>query len=156
MKTKLPALYVIFIVSLFILVVKLLMPSNVYVVVVGTTLKVYEIPQVYTLRDVLIIMTSSAISSATGVLIYTWSLKGQTREKTMPSRKVSIEQLRGLEKDVYKLLVDKGGSIYQSDILRVLNIPKSTLSVVLSRLEAKGVIERRRVGLRNIVKLKTQ
>ena len=156
MKIKLLALYAIFIVSLFILVVKLLMPSNVYVVVVGTTLKVYEVPQVYTLRDVLIIMTSSAISSATGVLIYTWSLKGQTQEKTASSRKVSIEQLRGLEKDVYKLLVDKGGSMYQSDILRILNIPKSTLSVVLSRLEAKGVIERRRVGLRNIVKLKTQ
>jgi len=156
MKIKLLALYAIFIVSLFILVVKLLMPSNVYVVVVGTTLKVYEVPQVYTLRDVLIIMTSSAISSATGVLIYTWSLKGQTQEKTASSRKVSIEQLRGLEKDVYKLLVDKGGSMYQSDILRILNIPKSTLSVVLYRLEAKGVIERRRVGLRNIVKLKTQ
>ena len=159
MKTKLLVLYSIFIVSLFILVVKLLMPSNVYVIVVGTTLKVYEVPQVYTLGDVLIIVTSSVVASATGVLIYTWSSKKRTQEKIAIKsslEKVSIELLKGLEKDIYKLLVAKGGSMYQSDILRILNIPKSTLSVVLSRLEAKGIIERKRVGLRNIVKLKTQ
>ena len=159
MKTKLLVLYSIFIVSLFILVVKLLMPSNVYVIVIGTTLKVYEVPQVYTLGDVLIIMTSSVIASATGVLIYTWSPKRRTKEKVVTKsslEKVSIGPLKGLEKDIYRLLVDRGGSMYQSDILKILNIPKSTLSVVLSRLETKGVIERKRVGLRNIVKLKVQ
>ncbi len=45
--------------------------------------------------------------------------------------------------------------MYQSNIARALGIPKSTLSVTLAKLEARGMVERRREGMENIVILRT-
>lgn len=150
-------LYAIFTASVFILALKLVTPSTIYFVITDGSVSVYEVPHIYTLSDVLIITAATAVASATATLIYLTPTTKPTQEKKtidLTKYEETIRNLKGLEKDIVKLLIENGGAMYQSDIAKQLNIPKSTLSTVLTKLENKGLIERRRKGLKNLVVLK--
>lgn len=67
---------------------------------------------------------------------------------------VNLEDLDDEEKSVYDKLKEAGGSLYQSDLVRELQISKVKVTRILDRLEVKGVIERKRRGMTNIVVLK--
>lgn len=57
------------------------------------------------------------------------------------------------ERTVLKLLVDEGGSLFQSDLVEESGFSKSKVSLILDRLEARGMLERRRSGMTNLVKI---
>jgi hypothetical protein len=58
------------------------------------------------------------------------------------------------ELEIYGLLVDAGGTLLQRDIASVKGLSKATITRILNRLEAKGIIERIRHGTTNMIVLK--
>jgi uncharacterized membrane protein len=74
-------------------------------------------------------------------------------ESTERFRK-TIDSLRGEEKRIVESISNSDGVVFQSDLVDKLDISKVRVSRILDRLEHKGLIERRRRGMSNIVLLK--
>ncbi len=58
------------------------------------------------------------------------------------------------EQKIYDLLAESQGSLFQSDIVKKTEWSKVKITRVLDKLEFKGLIERRRRGMTNIIVLK--
>ncbi len=69
------------------------------------------------------------------------------------TRKISIDRLEGDEKRVVEYILEKGPA-YQGVIAKELGISKVRMTRILDRLEAKGLVERKRHGMTNLVVLK--
>lgn len=69
-------------------------------------------------------------------------------------RKVT-SALRGEEKTIYELIASAEGVMFQSDIGEKSGLNKVKVSRVLDGMEARGLLERRRRGMSNVVILKT-
>ena len=67
---------------------------------------------------------------------------------------VDLSILPEEEKKVYDLILLKEGSIYQSDLIKETGLSKVKITRILDRMEGKGMIERKRRGMTNIVILK--
>jgi uncharacterized membrane protein len=52
------------------------------------------------------------------------------------------------------LIVEEGGTIFQSQLVDKSGYSKSKVSLVLDRLEARKILERRRRGMSNVIVLK--
>jgi len=106
---------------------------------------------VYTFSDMLIITASSIVMSSCAVsLILLSILKSEIKAKQLST----VRSLSKSEKKVYDFLLSKGGVAFQSEIVETLNLSRSTVSIILDKLEAKGLVERRRRGMSNIVIVK--
>ena len=146
------ALSIIYLISTMILVFKIASPLNIQIIVRGER-EVYikEIPRVYTFSDMLIITVSSMMMSSCAVsLILLNILKSEIKVRQAST----VRSLSKSEKKVYDFLLSKGGVAFQSEIVETLNLSKSTVSIILDKLEAKGLVERRRRGMSNIVIVK--
>jgi len=58
-----------------------------------------------------------------------------------------------LEDRILALLGERDGSLYQSEIVEVLGLPKSTVSEAINRLHETGRIEKVRKGRENLIRL---
>jgi uncharacterized membrane protein len=58
------------------------------------------------------------------------------------------------EKVVFEKVIESKGTIFQSDLVSKTNFPKVKVTRILDKLEGKGLIERRRRGMTNVVILK--
>jgi len=67
-----------------------------------------------------------------------------------------INDLSKEEKDLLKLVEEDNGVIFQSDLVKKSNLTKVKISRIVSRLEAKGAIEKRRKGMSNLILLKKE
>ena len=65
-----------------------------------------------------------------------------------------LNKLDADEKAVYEAIRNKEGSAYQSDLAKETSCSKVKMTRVLDRLESKGIVERKRRGMTNIVVLK--
>lgn len=65
-----------------------------------------------------------------------------------------LEKLSTSERKVFELVLDDKGSIFQSSIVEKTGMTKVKISRVLDRLEGKGLIERKRRGMTNVVVLR--
>ncbi len=65
-----------------------------------------------------------------------------------------VKTLTGDEKLVYGKIMSAGGVIFQSDLVDQTEFPKAKISRILDRLEAGGLLERKRRGMANAVVLK--
>jgi len=66
--------------------------------------------------------------------------------------------LNGLDKDerlVVELLQGENGVMFQSNLMEKLEVGKVKITRLLDKLEAKGLVERKRRGMNNIVVLKS-
>jgi hypothetical protein len=68
--------------------------------------------------------------------------------------KKSLSSLSSEEKIVYNLILNSEGSIFQSEIVKSTGHSKVKITRILDRLEGKGIIERKRRGMTNIILLK--
>lgn len=66
----------------------------------------------------------------------------------------AIKTLTGDEKLVYEKIVASGGVIFQSDLVEQSGFPKAKVSRILDRMEAGGLVERKRRGMANAIVLK--
>lgn len=69
-------------------------------------------------------------------------------------KKKLLEKLDVDEKKIVELINGKEGSMYQSDVMKELELSKVKVTRILDRLEGKGILERKRRGMTNIVILK--
>lgn len=69
-------------------------------------------------------------------------------------KEINVASFNDEEKKIYELLRSSQGSMYQSDLIREMGVTKVKISRLLDRLEGKGVIDRKRRGMTNIVVLK--
>jgi uncharacterized membrane protein len=66
----------------------------------------------------------------------------------------NIKALDKEEKRIYDEIADSDGTIFQSELAERTGFSKVKITRVLDRLEGKGLIERRRRGMTNVVILK--
>lgn len=65
-----------------------------------------------------------------------------------------INQLNNEEKKVFEYILDAKGSILQSELVDKVGLTKVKVTRLLDRLEGRGLIERKRRGMTNVVILK--
>ncbi len=58
------------------------------------------------------------------------------------------------EQRIVRLIIDEGGTIFQSQLVDRSGFSKSKVSLILDRLEAKKILERKRRGMTNAIVLK--
>ncbi len=76
------------------------------------------------------------------------------KDNSKEEREKKIEKLDGAEKAIMNIVIRENGSVYQSDIIKETKRSKVQVSRVLDKLEGKGLIERKRRGMTNIIILK--
>lgn len=74
-------------------------------------------------------------------------------EKKKEKKEYDLSGLRSEEKQVFNL-VKESGTIFQADIIEKTQIGKAKVSRIIDRLEGRGLVERRRRGMTNVVVLK--
>lgn len=80
--------------------------------------------------------------------------KGWQDTQAPKAKKADVSSLEPEEKKIIALLQEKGGSAFQSDVIKALGASKVKVSRILDRLEQKGMVERKRRGMANLVVLK--
>jgi uncharacterized membrane protein len=66
---------------------------------------------------------------------------------------LSETELFSVEEKIIQLLKTSGGEQYQSEIVRNLGLPKSTVSATLNDLHQRGIIQKIRKGRENLIRL---
>ena|SRR3989344_6645348 len=69
-------------------------------------------------------------------------------------KKVDLSKLDVDEKKIVHLLEEKDGSMYQSELMKEMEFSKVKMTRALDKMESKGIIDRQRRGMTNIVVLK--
>jgi len=69
-------------------------------------------------------------------------------------KKLNLDGLSKIGKEVIKLLQEENGAIFQKTLMEKIGIGKVGITRLLDKLEAKQLIERKRRGMNNIVVLK--
>ena len=70
-----------------------------------------------------------------------------------PAVPLSKADLDSLEEKIIQQLVTHNGEQFQSEIVRVLGMPKSTVSTTLNDLHQRGIIQKVRKGRENLIRL---
>ena len=90
--------------------------------------------------------------------IYLFSSKRDKKEQEKAAKiqqAVDLSKLEEDEKKIFKLIQEKNGSMYQSDIVKETELGKVKVTRILDGLEHKhNLVERKRRGMTNIVILK--
>ncbi len=68
--------------------------------------------------------------------------------------KGNLKQLKEDERNIYEKLMENEGFLFQSELVEKAEMNKVKVSRILDRLEAKGLLERKRRGMSNAVVLK--
>jgi len=151
---------VVFIASVVVLGIKLLNPTPVQIFVENETTIVNQIPGLFTYTDTLIMIIAVSLLNISGIyLLFFDSAPQATSVGTMvlEERKKHWESIAKTLKDdeqkIYTAIIEEG-IIAQSEIVEKTGLPKSNVSRALYVLESRGLIERRRRGMGNIVLLK--
>lgn len=85
--------------------------------------------------------------------IYTLIMPIKNEEVKQPE-KVNSSKLDDVEKKIFEILKDKEGSVYQTDLVSETGYSKVKITRILDKMETKGILERRRRGMTNIIVLK--
>ena len=82
--------------------------------------------------------------------------RGETLLPTAELKKkvIDLSSLPGEEKKIYDLLTLKEGSMYQSDLIKETGLSKVKISRILDKMEGKGIVDRKRRGMTNVVVLR--
>lgn len=151
----------LFIVSAFILGTKLLNPTpiQIYVGDNGAT-SVTQVPGFFTNTDVITLVVASIVLGISGAyLLIPISAEKPAEKSVLETRKDRWEKiaktLKDDERKIYKVILDSDGLVNQSELAEKTGLSKSNVSRSLDLLESKGLVERKRRGMGNIVSLKS-
>jgi DNA-binding transcriptional ArsR family regulator len=149
--------------SLFIVALKLVQPASIRVVVSASngTETLTSIPGLYTFTDMLTVSVSMLLAGlCVSYLVFsTRETSEQPIGQTLlDERRTGWESLsKTLKEDeatVYQAILDAGGVMNQGDIGTKVGLSKTTVSRTLELLESRGLIEKRRRGMGNVILLK--
>jgi TM2 domain-containing membrane protein YozV len=85
--------------------------------------------------------------------IRTFKQQIEPNKITKGNYKKILSMLSAEEKTIFGKIIDSQGSVLQSDLINQ-NINKVRVTRILDRLEGKGLVERKRRGMTNVVILK--
>ena len=77
----------------------------------------------------------------------------ETDEPDSVTVPLSDEEILSLEEKIIQLLKASGGEQYQSEIVKNLGLPKSTVSATLNDLHKRGIIQKIKKGRENLIRL---
>ncbi|WP_256392979.1 helix-turn-helix transcriptional regulator [Natronoarchaeum rubrum] len=169
---------VVFVGAILVLAVQLINPSPVMVSIGENSAEANQVGEYFTYGDVATIVVSSALGSASG----TYLLLGDFAPSAPPSTTTAPaaptnepnggalsstestgrerEQqdepnvpLKDNEETIYSLLTDADGELPQREIVEETALSKATVSRTLDALEHKDLVERKRRGMGNVVRL---
>lgn len=80
-------------------------------------------------------------------------IKTKTIEKKKPERKYDLSDLKPEEKKVFEL-IKENKTIFQADLIEKTEFGKAKMTRIIDRLEGRGMVERKRRGMTNVVVLK--
>lgn len=101
------------------------------------------------------IMASFGISFLIlGIGVYMLFMKPTMDIQRKSYKSLDVATLNDEEKKIYSLIKEKEGSAYQADLIKETGFSKVKMSRILDRLETKGILERKRRGMTNIIVLK--
>jgi uncharacterized membrane protein len=159
---------ILFIASIIVLAVKLLSPASVQIFVEGNTAITSQVPGLFTYTDVLVLIVSSVLMSGSGLYLLLSDSLG-VKAGAPPPQPASVgsmileerrrqweetaKTLKKNEQALYKAILDEG-IINQSELPDKTGLSRSDISRALYLLESKGLIERKRLGMGNVVLLK--
>ncbi|WP_255190888.1 helix-turn-helix transcriptional regulator [Natronobeatus ordinarius] len=173
---------VLLLTSAMLLTYQLLNPVPVIVSVEGTTLQVNSIDSVvvHSYANMAIIISAAISIGASGMYLYlsetspSKAIDGsETREDHVSSAvaaaptdrsadesgtstpRIAPDSFSENERTIYQLVLEHDGQLEQRKIVDQTDLSKATVSRTLDRLEMKGVLERRRRGVGNVVVLRS-
>ncbi len=144
--------------STFAVFVKVLTPTNVQFIIDGSAIELSNIPEIYSSSDMILVGVSCFVMGSS--LVYLWLIDKNEPVLTGASelKRRWDELLEKLsnpdEKRIVSLIIDEGGTIFQSQLVDRSGYSKSKVSLILDRLEAKKILERKRRGMSNAIVLK--
>jgi uncharacterized membrane protein len=94
------------------------------------------------------------VIAAAGLVVY-WRKKrrGEPAEQETEEDPLSERDIANLEEAIVQLIRSRGGELYQSEIVKILGLPKSSVSSALNGLHLRGVIVKVRKGRENLIRL---
>ena len=133
-------------------------PTEVQFVIEGNIVELNQIPNIYNSTDLLVIGFSSFIlgSSLVYLMLVDKDKGAQTKISIVREKwkKLLGELSDPDEKVIVRIVVDEGGTIFQSQLVEKSGFSKSKVSLILDKLEARKILERKRRGMTNVVVLK--
>jgi uncharacterized membrane protein len=125
----------------------------------GGSCTTYEgCPHIAVLNQAYVGYGLSAIIFVIGVFLLFYGGKPAKIEASENERKKKWEEkiktLTGDEKLVYEKIIASNGVMFQSDLVERSGFPKAKVSRLLDRMEAGGLVERKRRGMANAIVLK--
>ena len=134
-------------------------PTPIQIVIEGQSASITQLPGFFTLEDVIIIVIASIILGVSGTYLLFFDLvEKPAGELVLKERKKRWEEiaktLKEDERKIYQAIIETDGIIEQSELPEKTGLSKASVSRALDLLESKGLVERRRRGMGNIVLLK--
>jgi uncharacterized membrane protein len=159
-----------FIASAFVLSFKLLLstPINVYLQQGQSTVLVNQVKGFYSWSDVVIVAIAGVVLGLSSAVMLssgrpspvpveegagTAAWKGVLEQKKAAWEEAA-KSLKDDEAAVFRAIIAAEGLINQGTLVSTTGLPKSTVSKCLDILESRGLVERRRRGMGNVVVLK--
>ena len=149
--------------GVFVAALKLVQPASleVYVNSGNGTTTLTSIPGLYTYSDLLTVALSTLLAGASASYLLFSAREppvGPIGVVLLDERRAGWEALsKSLKEDearIYRAVLDAGGVMNQGDIVTKVGLSKTTVSRTLALLESRGLIERRRRGMGNVVTLR--
>ena len=163
-----------FIVSIFVLGIKLVTPTPINIFVEGSDVVASQIPGFYTLTDMLIVTFFACLLGISTMYLLFFDSKNTQDENlndvlsnnaplvagttgipvaaSKDNAKIFLKVLKGNEYKIMKTLL-KHGEINQAELATITDIPKSTLSRILAGFEKRGVVIIYENGMSKMIKL---
>jgi uncharacterized membrane protein len=144
--------------STFAVFVKVMTPTNVQFIIDGSVIELSNIPEIYSSSDMILVGISCFVMGSS--LVYLWLIDRTEPVLTSASelKRRWDELLEKLsnpdEKRIVSLIIEEGGTIFQSQLVDKSGYSKTKVSLILDRLEAKKILERKRRGMSNAIVLK--
>jgi len=149
----------VFIVSVFLVMLKLMNPTEIHIFLEGEETVLSQIMKNYTFFDVVLLVVSSIVAGMSVVYLMLFdNLPRPTGEMLLESRLSKYERiiptLKDDEQKVFQALIDAQGIIAQSELTELTGVSKSNVSRALDLLESRGLVERKWRGMGNTILLK--
>ncbi len=154
-----------FLSSFFILALKLISTASIQISIEGEQIVSQSVEGIFLYQDVLMLVAAAlAMGVSAGYLAMSVrtippgdGIPPHAGEAILDERRKAWENvartLGDQEKTIYELVLGSDGIMLQSDIVAGTSLSKSTVSRALDMLESKGLVEKRRRGMGNVIML---
>ena len=156
---KMAFMAALFVASVFVLGIKLLNPTPVQIFIEGQNAAITQIPGFFTFSDVIILIVASITLAISGMYLLFFDVAEKpVGELVLEERKKRWKEIAKTLKDdeqkIYQAIIGADGIIAQSELPEKTGLSKASVSRALDLLESRGLVEKRRRGMGNIVLLK--